>query len=369
MLKIVLTGGASSGKTTVINRIEEAYKELGYHVIVVPETATELILSGIRPFGDNAIDLVRFQDFVLETQLRKEKVASLAAKEIGEGKTIIIYDRGVLDGYAYVKDKEWSVILKNESLTYGEALSRYDAVIYLESNPAFFTKENNAARYEADANDALMKAQRTLKGYLSHDNLFVVKSREKMDDKLNEVINIIHGLLGNPTVIKTQKKYLVDTIDIDKINVDMVRVDIEQVYLDYLQKEDEEHRIRKVTKDSSVTYHYNVQRKLENGNREIIREQLLKKGEYELLKENIRKKCDILNKIRYSFVYNDQYYKLDIFPDGLKILEVNVTKEKPLEEIPPFVRIIDDVTLKDEYYNIKIAGGQKEYGKRKVNSN
>ena len=39
MLQVVLTGGPSSGKTSVINRVVEQFKELGYKVIVVPETA------------------------------------------------------------------------------------------------------------------------------------------------------------------------------------------------------------------------------------------------------------------------------------------------------------------------------------------
>lgn len=42
MLKVVLTGIPSSGKTSVTNGVVERFTELGYHVLVVPETALNL---------------------------------------------------------------------------------------------------------------------------------------------------------------------------------------------------------------------------------------------------------------------------------------------------------------------------------------
>ena len=58
--RIVLTGGPGSGKTTVLNSIVNIYSSLGVKVIVVSETATEIINSGIKPFGDDKIDLLDF---------------------------------------------------------------------------------------------------------------------------------------------------------------------------------------------------------------------------------------------------------------------------------------------------------------------
>ena len=44
--KIVITGGPSAGKTTGLGRIRSAFGKLGYTVLFVPETATELISGG-----------------------------------------------------------------------------------------------------------------------------------------------------------------------------------------------------------------------------------------------------------------------------------------------------------------------------------
>ena len=41
--KIVITGGPCAGKTTAMNKIQKAFTALGYSVIFIPETATELI--------------------------------------------------------------------------------------------------------------------------------------------------------------------------------------------------------------------------------------------------------------------------------------------------------------------------------------
>lgn len=369
MLQVVLTGGPSSGKTSVINRVVEQFKELGYKVIVVPETATELINSGIRPFGENALPAYNFQKLVLQTQLNKENVAREAAEILGSDKTIILYDRGTLDGYAYCEPEEWEELLHNMKLDKRVLSSTYDAILYLENASKFFTLENNAARYEADADAAAKKGDLVLQSYLSHDNLLVIKPRENMVDKQQEVIRIIQNLLGQPVTIKEQRKFLVESVDFDKLIGVSTKVDITQ---DYIKVEDDyEYRVRKMTQDNNVSYHFNVQKRDINGTRKVISERTIDEREYEALLIHNDEDYATVNKSRYSFVYADQYYKLDVFEDGLMLLEVNVTKENPDITLPGFVSVVSDVTDDYSYSNIGIARRRKRatYGKRKVNRN
>lgn len=51
--KIVLTGGPCAGKTTAFQRIENEFTEKGYKVFVMKESTTEMMDSGVRPFGTN----------------------------------------------------------------------------------------------------------------------------------------------------------------------------------------------------------------------------------------------------------------------------------------------------------------------------
>ena len=52
---------------------------------------------------------------------------------------------------AYVKKEEWDEVLRSENVSTRELLTKYDAILYLENASQYFTKENNAARYEKDA--------------------------------------------------------------------------------------------------------------------------------------------------------------------------------------------------------------------------
>ena len=44
---ILLVGLMGSGKTSVLEKINQVYSSKGYKVIIVPETATELMNNGI----------------------------------------------------------------------------------------------------------------------------------------------------------------------------------------------------------------------------------------------------------------------------------------------------------------------------------
>ena len=62
--KIVLTGGPCAGKTTALNYIESYFSKRGYTVLLVSETATELMTSGLSPSICNSnYDYQKYEDF------------------------------------------------------------------------------------------------------------------------------------------------------------------------------------------------------------------------------------------------------------------------------------------------------------------
>ncbi len=367
MLNIAITGGPSSGKTTIIDRLVIELRQLGYNVIVSPEMATITINSGILPAGDKAIDPITFQQIILMRQLVFEQTCLMAAKKLGD-KTVVLFDRGALDGYAYVDKDEWDYVLESQNQKPLNLLSNYDAVIYLEGKNDFFTTKNNKARYEKSADEAKLKGEKVLQSYLSHDNLIFIEAQEQFEDKQQNVINVVENLLGNPISLKEQRKFLVTDIDLDRINTIASKVTITQ---DYLKEEDGcEYRVRKIENGTDATYHFCKQRKKENGFREVLSSSTIECDEYKRLLQNKSEEFATCVKTRYSFVYNKQYFRLDVFPDNLMVLEVNVTKENPEVSLPEFLNVVEEVTDKEEYQNINIARSkQQEYGKRKINSN
>ena len=73
--KIVLTGGPCAGKTTGLSWIRNAFSQRGWTVLIVPETATELISGGVAPWtcGTN----LDYQLGQVRLQLTKEDISEL----------------------------------------------------------------------------------------------------------------------------------------------------------------------------------------------------------------------------------------------------------------------------------------------------
>ena len=206
-----------------------------------------------------------------------------------------------------------------------------------------------------------------MKSYLSHDNLRVIQPREDMKDKELEVINIIANMLKLPMRVREQHKFLVEGIDVEKLASLASKVVIKQ---DYLKCDDDtEYRIRRIEQNGIYSYHFSVIKKCVNGIREILTDDVISESAYRNLLLTKSDNSISLTKTRYSFVHDQQYFKLDIFDDDMCILEVNLTKENPNISIPDFVYVVQDVTNDEEYQNINIARGKMTtYGKREDNN-
>lgn len=71
--KICLTGGPCGGKTTALARIEREFTDMGYKVFIINEIATRFINSGVKPFGEDNISMIDFEDILLKQQLVEEE--------------------------------------------------------------------------------------------------------------------------------------------------------------------------------------------------------------------------------------------------------------------------------------------------------
>ena len=169
--KIVLTGGPCAGKTTAMQRIVQEFTEKGYNVLVIGETATELINGGIKPFGDNALDMLEFQNYVLDLQITKELLYERVLSNY-EQDTIILCDRGIMDNRAYISDEEFKQLLKNRNINEMDVMSSYDLVIHLvtaaDGAEEFYTLANNSARTETPA-QAILADRKTMDSWLGHN--------------------------------------------------------------------------------------------------------------------------------------------------------------------------------------------------------
>lgn len=187
--EFVITGGPSAGKTTGLSKLDRVFTDRGYKVIIVAETATEVILSGINP---NELPLVEFQRVIIERGINKEKTVRRVAKFFDKD-VIIFYDRGLLDSKAYMEHKDFVTILKKHHLTEVEARDRYDAVFHMVTAAIgaqeYYTNQNNKARSET-LEQAIETDKKTRNVWLGHPHLRIIDNSTGFGEKINRLIEL-----------------------------------------------------------------------------------------------------------------------------------------------------------------------------------
>ena len=73
--------------------------------------------------------------------------------EITGGSTVVLCDRGTMDGRAYMRDEDWQALLDEHGYNIVNlSHKRYDAIIHLvtaaDGAEAHYKLDNNPARYE-----------------------------------------------------------------------------------------------------------------------------------------------------------------------------------------------------------------------------
>jgi hypothetical protein len=331
----------------------------GYKVIVVSESATEILSGGIVPDSE-LISMVDFQKYILEYQLAKESIYEKAAKNLPENiKVVIIYDRGLMDNKAYVSNKEFDEILKEFNLKEIELMDRYDLVIHLVTSAYCkdnsYTPEGNPVRKE-DSGQAQYRDTRTMNAWAGHNRISIVEPRDKFEDKINDIIDRVHQFLGLPISLRIQKKYLIDLKDshLSFLNDEnATTINIEQTYL---ETSPYEKRLRKRTYKGESTHELTVQKKGKKGKSILISTKHLTSKDYQKLLD-LYPNSSTLQKARTSFMHNRQYFNLDVFPNNscTAILEVYPTDENGIVDIPGDIKVIKDVTNDPDYQTANIA--------------
>ena len=193
--KIALTGGPCAGKSTALSRIGQLFTGLGYKVIFVSETATDLILGGIA-FG--SIPTVDFQTSVLALQLFREKNFEACARKLPDEKILIVCDRGALDGKAYISPDEFAEILDRASTSEAELLANYDAVFHLVSSAdgaaEYYSTEQNTARTESPEQAAMLD-RAVIEAWAGHPHFRVIDNSTGFEEKLRRLMREIKHFL------------------------------------------------------------------------------------------------------------------------------------------------------------------------------
>lgn len=353
---ICLTGGPCGGKSTILSYLQQKLGDYGFTVITASEGATQLILSGVTPTKVGE----RFQKYLLRNIIEKEDHLREIAQGMIEEKVVIICDRGTMDVAAYISQHQFDLLLAEVNKSVVELRDkRYDAVLFLRSvavdKPELYTLVNNKARTET-VEEAKKLDETTLAVWTGHSHLKIVDNEQDLQHKMSSALKAICRVLGIPEPLEIEKKYLVGAFSLSDLPSTTQKVDIVQYYLKSNLPNSVE-RIRARSQWGATAFYYTVKQDIRPGVR-IEEEWQITSDEYTKALRKVDQDFARIEKTRYCFVWQNQYFELDVFgkPNGLCLLEIELTEEKETVALPPFLGTdLVDVTDNPRYSNREIA--------------
>lgn len=357
IFKTVITGGPCAGKTTGMSWIQNAFTKLGYKVIFVPETATELITGGVTPWGCGTN--LDFQMCQMQLQMEKERLFEYAAKTMPEERILIVCDRGTIDNRAYMNDLEFAQVL--EALKTDEIQLRdgYDAVFHMttaaKGAEKFYTLANNEARTET-SEQARALDDKLIAAWTGHPHLRIIDNSTNFEDKLKRLIAEIRSFLGEPEPLEIERKFLIEYPDIRWLESlpNCRKVDIIQTYLS--AKDGEELRVRQRGENGSYIYYKTYKRRVTDVTRTEIEQRLSQREYLQLLMEADPNKRPI-RKTRYCLTWDNQYFEIDVYPfwTDKAVVEIELAEENTEIRFPKELKVIKEVTDDPSYQNAALA--------------
>lgn len=355
--KIVITGGPCAGKSTAMQSIKDAFTKLGYAVLFVSETATELITGGVAPWTlkSNA----EYQKLQLKLQLEKEKIYEKAALSIESDKVLIVCDRGAMDNKAYMDEIEFLSVLNAINTNEVELRDGYDAVFHLataaKGAEKFYTTANNSARTETPK-EAIVLDDKLISVWTGHPHLRVIDNSTDFEGKMQRLIKEISVSLGEPEPLEIERKFLIEYPNISYLerNPFCKRVEIIQTYLKTANGD--EIRVRQRGANGNYIYFRTVKRKISDIKREETETRISQAEYLKLLMDADTQKKQI-RKTRYCLADNNRYFEIDVYPfwRDKAIAEIELSDETEKIVFPKNIKVIKEVTDDEAYKNATLA--------------
>ena len=357
LTKIVITGGPCAGKTTALSKLEKHFTGLGFRVIFINETATELILNGIAPQVGKSTD---FQTTLLCVQRSKERLYKEWANRLSDDKVLIVCDRGTLDNKAYMTNDDFLSVLSQLQLSEIELRDNYDAVFHLvtAANGAeeFYTTANNKARTEGIP-EAIALDDKLIAAWTGHPHFRVIDNTTGFEIKMQRLVSEIAGFLGEPEPYEIERKFIIKYPDISMLEQlpNCSKVDIIQTYL-HSANPDEETRVRQRGRDGQYIFTKTIKKRVSTLKR-VETERRLSQAEYLSLLMDADTILRQIRKERYCLSFANQYIEIDIYPFWQRqaILEVELSDENQKVVFPEFIEVLREVSGDERYENRSLA--------------
>ena len=187
MKKILITGGACAGKTTVLEIIKEYLIDNDYKVTIIEEVPTKLINNGITP---DKIGRMEFQELIIKTQIDNEKNCDYDG--------VVVFDGSSIDSMKFITREEFDKYTKKYNTSFEEIINGYDGILFLETVakdfPELYSNENNKARL-TDVGAAVVRNDKLFNIYNSSSKIYLIKPEKDIENKKKKVIEVIEKIV------------------------------------------------------------------------------------------------------------------------------------------------------------------------------
>ena len=350
--RIVFTGGPCAGKTTLIEKTEEYLKGKGYKVIVVQETATQLLKSGINAglLGNP----VAFQRFILEFQLFNENIAEEVMEISPDDNFVILYDRGTLDNKAYFDDyNNFDSIMIGADVDEIEYLDKYDLVLDLittaDCAPEKYTLLTNDQRTES-IEEAKILDKKTSNAWVGHRNMKIINSNISINEAFELIKKEIDCLLKGRTKKEIKKQEIYNSIeDFKNYNDGNSRLIRMQELVLNKENDNIKYVLYKRMYKGENSYILKVYKE-ENGIQTIYCDKKIPFDYYLDLITRYKIKCENYYE-DLTFIENRQEYKIKFYDDRV-MLEYEENKLNDEFVLPQVIKINKKLLKKKKHDNI-----------------
>ena len=326
-------------------------------VLTIPETATQLIPTGLAPWtcGSN----YDYQKAQAKLQKVKEQIYDEAASTMKSDKILIVCDRGMLDNSAYMKKAEFKRLLKELGTSEVKERDSYDAVFHLvtaaKGKPEVYTLSNNTARTES-VEEASKLDDEIIAAWTGHPHLRIIDNSTDFEEKLERLLKEITAFLGEPEPFEIERKFLIYYPNLKELEnmPNCTKVDITQTYLK--SRDGVERRVRARGINGDYVYYVTEKKKVSSIKR-VETERRLTQDEYLQLLMEADYKLHTIHKTRYCLTENNQYFEIDVYPEWDKqaIMEIELSSEDEEIKVPSFIQVFKEVTEDDNYKNYQMA--------------
>jgi len=195
IIRVLITGSVQAGKDTTIKRLKTDLEQSGYYVVNTNEIAELILLNNIKPFGDDTITLLEYQDAVFQGQLFVEDLYMSLIKNIKTDKTIVfLLNRGILDGMPFIGESEFNKIVTKHNFDKETTKDRYDIVLCLETYAmlgVYDKRANSEVRFQ-DFEKAVEMNNQFYEMYKKYyPNIKYIKANDDFEEKYTKVLETL----------------------------------------------------------------------------------------------------------------------------------------------------------------------------------